>query len=388
MALSNRGGATIDSLPNERQDLLLHCCLEETERLPELWSRWQDGLDWQRLDLGSQRLLPLLYYRLGAAGIRGPDTEQIARVYRYHWYQSQLLLGSLPPILDAFAKTHIKVLVLKGAALAHRYYPRPTLRPMSDLDLMVRPEDLDKAFRLLQRMDWTPEGNIDPERILRDRLLHAIHFSRGTGSRILEVDLHWAPFDRAMRPEVLQRFWDHATPARWAAAEALVLDPTHQLLHTCIHGSAWNQVPSLRWVVDAMLILRRDGPTIDWNRLLADAKALGSLLFLKTSLAYLHRSFGAPIPRELLQRLDEEPVDRRESLEFRVQTRRIGAGRLDQLLMLEWLTHRSASPDVGMLRRLATFPRFLKHKWKLESWRQSPGFLVRRLARRLTPGRH
>ena len=34
------------------------------------------------------------------------------------------------------------------------------------------------------------------------------------------------------------------------------LDPTDQLFHTCAHGVKWEPVPSLRWIVDAAMILK------------------------------------------------------------------------------------------------------------------------------------
>lgn len=55
--------------------------------------------------------------------------------------QQELLLG-------AFRKSNIPVVVLKGTS-ASQYYPVPECRQMGDVDLLVRPEDYDRAVSCL-----------------------------------------------------------------------------------------------------------------------------------------------------------------------------------------------------------------------------------------------
>ena len=49
------------------------------------------------------------------------------------------------PLLAAFAAADIPVLLLKGAALMHLLYPRPELRPMADVDVLVSRSRLERA---------------------------------------------------------------------------------------------------------------------------------------------------------------------------------------------------------------------------------------------------
>ena len=52
-------------------------------------------------------------------------------------------------LTELFAQEGIRCVVLKGAAAA-RYYPMPEYRCMGDIDLLVLPEDFDRALALLQ----------------------------------------------------------------------------------------------------------------------------------------------------------------------------------------------------------------------------------------------
>jgi len=60
------------------------------------------------------------------------------------------LYADLARALRALNQADVPVMVLKGAALAQTVYPRLSQRPMGDADLLVRPEDRDRARGALE----------------------------------------------------------------------------------------------------------------------------------------------------------------------------------------------------------------------------------------------
>jgi hypothetical protein len=62
----------------------------------------------------------------------------------------------LEDILARFRAAEIELLVLKGAALAYTVYPQPVLRPMRDIDILVRAADLYRAYALLPEIGFSP----------------------------------------------------------------------------------------------------------------------------------------------------------------------------------------------------------------------------------------
>jgi hypothetical protein len=239
------------------------------------------------------------------------------------------------------------------------------------------------AYEVLTSLGWTARVPVDVEKARAQRLVHAVDFRRERNGRLLEVDVHWTPLHRATWPGAERPFWDHALHSHCGGTPCRLLDPTHQLLHTCLHGGLWNAMPPFRWVADAAWILRADAAAIDWPRLLDEARRLNGSLLLRTTLTYLHDRFGAPVPAVVMARLAEQRPTRFERLEHALQTRRIGRARLDELLLLEWCNHSRAFPAGERLRRLATFPSYLRLAWKLAHWHQVPGFVLKRLAVRL-----
>ena len=66
------------------------------------------------------------------------------------WYR---LMTAQDRVLEAFGQAGIPVAVLKGAAAAANY-PQLSSRSMGDIDLIVPPDDFDRALSLLERQGW------------------------------------------------------------------------------------------------------------------------------------------------------------------------------------------------------------------------------------------
>ena len=58
-------------------------------------------------------------------------------------------------LLAAFAIVGIPIILLKGAALAHRIYPGPELRPMVDIDVLIDPADMERAVAITRGLGYS-----------------------------------------------------------------------------------------------------------------------------------------------------------------------------------------------------------------------------------------
>jgi hypothetical protein len=72
---------------------------------------------------------------------------------------------ALRRIIDALQKADITATVFKGAHTARGYFPEPGTRPASDIDLLVRPNQFDRAREVLRAIDLTERRQaINPTR--------------------------------------------------------------------------------------------------------------------------------------------------------------------------------------------------------------------------------
>ncbi len=150
----------------------------------------------------------------------------LAPAYYETLARNTLLLRELARILEAFDAAGIETIVLKGAALAQTVYEDIGLRPMNDIDLLVRPEDVEKAVAIMRRLDY--QLNAPPEH--RRGMWKTIHYDYPLKHRDdgLLVELHWnviGPHSDWREPPT-EILWD--SPYRWrlpAGKEFRVLPP-------------------------------------------------------------------------------------------------------------------------------------------------------------------
>ena len=299
--------------PTSEQELLLQAALLSDENCVAAWEKWKSRIDIDRLDLGSQRLLPLLYWNLLNCGIKDPLMPRFKSIYRRTWYDNQLLFHRVSGLLAVFRNAGIETIVLKGAALALLHYKDFGARPMNDFDVLVPTSERSTAFAVMKEAGWSPMPR-SPER-LTEEFLSVVHAYGFTDSAGRECDLHWHLFPECCAPDADDELWADAVPLELSGVRTRSLSPADQLLHVCVHGAAWNPTPPLRWIPDAMMILKTSA--IDWDRLITHARNRRLILPLRDTLDYLSHRLAAPVPPQVLQSLYETKTSRLERAEYK-----------------------------------------------------------------------
>src|ERR1700683_257240 len=106
--------------PTPAQEQLLLACFAAEPAALRSFDALSSSLTADRLDPAVSGLLPLLYRRWPAAGRELIRAAQ--KIYLTLWRQNRERLERLADLLAEFKKLGIRCLVLKGAALALRYY--------------------------------------------------------------------------------------------------------------------------------------------------------------------------------------------------------------------------------------------------------------------------
>ena len=98
-------------------------------------------------------------------------------------------------ISTAFEKYGIRHQILKGTVMKN-LYPSPEMREMSDIDLVVYDENLDRAAKVMEDMGFINHGLIK----------HHMIFSKGKG---LLVEVHWCLIDKSVDRRQYLHFKDN-----------------------------------------------------------------------------------------------------------------------------------------------------------------------------------
>ncbi|MCU0760468.1 MAG: nucleotidyltransferase family protein [Steroidobacteraceae bacterium] len=369
--------------PTREQFLVLKAALGGRDEALAAYGEWRRTLDVSReFDHEVFRLVPLLYDNLRRHGVEDDLTGRLKGAYRMSWVKAHRLAAETKPILDEMTGAGLEVLALKGAPLGLLYYGNPALRPMGDFDFVVRPDEARRAVSLVEARGYVPWRAVDAD-VLRYR--HAMGYKRADGH---EFDLHWHVVFDFCDDAADAWFWQTSVPFELLGHRVRTLDATRTLLHTLVHGIRWNEEPPVRWIADAMVLLRQAAGEIDWPALLQFGERRGVARRLWLGLTYLRDYFDAPVPDAAIARLGRRRASWLERLENRTILRsfhEVHAGALGPLLC-ELAPFGRYARGRGPLFLAAGFPDYLRHAWQLGSRAEIPGYLARRFLKRLGKG--
>jgi hypothetical protein len=184
-----------------------------------------------------------------------------------HRLANQIRPQALAEILTTFDAAGISAMVLKGAALVHLLYPHPGLRPMRDLDLLVKKSEARHAQNLLAELGFVTSAPATSN--LPDKHLPAaIRQIEGVS---VSVELHHNLFNNDYPASMtFEQVSNSAIAFRLAETTAYTLGYEEMLWHLCehvtYHATIWEPI-RLIWVADVVGFAERFVNEIDWSRL-------------------------------------------------------------------------------------------------------------------------
>jgi hypothetical protein len=361
--------------PNPAQAALLGAAIGPDARVRESFEAWKAVTNIEApVDGGTYRLLPLLYSRLVASGVEDPLMGRLKGVYRMSWYKNHELFRRSAPAIAALEAAGIQTMLLKGVPLAMAHYPSHALRPMADLDVVVRSSDAEKARAVLAALEWTSSSK-HPQREIPD--LHAQDLHHPSGA---EIDLHWHCLREASSDAMDDWFWASAKPFVFEQVTTLRPAATQMLLQTILHGVRSNDEPPIRWISDAAAVIGATGEDIDWAELTEVAINYRVAHRLWLGLDYLRTQYDLPVPDGVITRLKAQGISIIERVENIVY---LGPStRLYQPTLYPLVDYWRFKRVQTMLSFIGGFPSYICRRWQLSNPWQIParafGALLRR----------
>jgi hypothetical protein len=279
---------------------------------------------------------------------------------------------------------------LKGYALAHTVYPRPALRPMKDLDLLVPPERCDDAERAVLALGYRPAA--DAPLMFRGggRVAHHLPTLRSPGGMLVEMHT-------SLHPSQLLRVSQHL---HWFRAQVVETDaggvrvrhftPEAQLLHLAAHAILQHGEAEryLQRFLDCHLVVART-PRLDWDVVLGQAAALDWTYALHRALVRARQHFNTPVPDHVLRALAERGTRATRATNLAVALARPGADEpTERARVIGTAQPLHVRLYVG-LRTVVPSPAYMRWRYAAKAW-ELPGAYLRRwwgIARRILGGR-
>ena len=267
----------------------------------------QHELDWQdiRRAANVENVSQLVYYTLRHEDILPAAlAEEFRNSYRLTSLRNILLAHELGEALHRLNERGIRAVVLKGLALAETVYANIALRPMGDIDLLIRDEDRTAVMEALGGLGYAaPRLEVQAgaaaayecELLLEKKM-----------RIVVQIDLHWTLFDSPYYQRKLDLAWWWATiePISIGRAPGWTLGPEAQLLHLCGHLMLHHQGQGLLWLNDIAGAIGAYRDRIAWDELVARARAYDLVSPTQTVLRRAAAELSAPVPPKVLERLE------------------------------------------------------------------------------------
>jgi hypothetical protein len=236
---------------------------------------------------------PWLHHLLESSGrleLAGEQGRQELAERRHKCRVDNLhLLALAEGALDALHGEGIVPIALKGLDQIHRYGIEFGARAMVDMDLLLRPDELQRAVGALRGAGWSPTGE---QRRSHWQPYHMAMMSAGPVRIFLE--LHWnlvQPGRYRLRPAEL---FERALPVEVCGRQMLGLEPHDHAAYLLLHHVSHHFERRLKGALDLKMIAEREA--IDWalvgERLAGwEALAAGAM-----SLRHMAKLFPATFP--------------------------------------------------------------------------------------------
>ena len=277
-----------------------------------------DADGWARVVARAERegVENLLFTQIAAADLLPIMPTAVIERLRERWGAVTLLARRLElrleQLLPELAAAGVAAIPLKGVGLARRAYGGSlSLRPVTDIDLRVRPSDAAAWRAVFPSAGFAPlAGRGDP---LSGHALrfHETQFVSVNGLR-LEAHLSLCRLPAYRRAFAEAAIWRRAQPTTIHGVAALGLALEDELRYLSLHYAALHHASRLIWLVDVAELLRTRGNEVVWERLVEETIAWRCAAPLAITLQRAAALLDAPAPPWALERLTSAALTRPE----------------------------------------------------------------------------
>jgi len=297
----------------------------------------RDGLDWLLLvNRAMQEGMAAMFYvhaRDLELFVLMPQwvEEKLKDVYHRTIFHNLKILGFLNELGEVLKKRRVPVIVLQGASLLKDVYKDIGIRPMEDIDMMVRSKDRMRLRQILEEMGYSR----DP--------IYENTYRKG----IIYLDLHTDTLSSeriSARKWIMStdstHFWDSAVPLLKKEIPVFRLSTYDNLIALSMHLLKHN-LTRLVWFVDIMEAIFKEGDTFDWQDFAGYSRMVGGDRCILYMLLLLKNLVDMKLPDSVLSELGANHLSRIEKFLLRLRLANEDTGFLPQLLWLFQIRQKS-----------------------------------------------
>jgi hypothetical protein len=297
----------------DSQETLLVLCARlnlSSEARQQMKDLITEGIDWDILTQKASwhRVLTLVAHHLlslGSNGLVPKDVTQKMRSISYsNLARNMILQDELVRIVTEFNSQNVPVIILKGAAMLESIYRDISLRQMSDLDILVRPEHLDKAEKIALEQGYNFLVDTEIQKQTKEGCRHLANLWHREKKIVLEIHHHIVSPNESYQFN-LEGFWERAKTIKLLGTEALIFAPEDNLIHLCINflfDRKFESEKALGQLSDISELIKYYKDTLDWDLVQRVARLHGLSSAVYLSLYTCQQLLETPILPDVMMK--------------------------------------------------------------------------------------
>lgn len=218
--------------------------------------------------------------------------EHMRKVYQTNTFRMLYLSREMEKISKLFLENDVRMLVLKGPVLAFDLYGDVSLRTSVDIDILVSPDDLDKANKILVDSGYVKHDFFST--VLSDWKWRIHHLDFVHPQTKISLEVHWRLHPGPGKEPSFDELWKGKRKSSLTDYPVYYLGREELFLFLVTHGArhGWAR---LSWLVDSDKILKQ---SIDLNKLNKLLKKYQCLQIAGQALILCRELLNTPIKKE------------------------------------------------------------------------------------------
>ncbi len=218
----------------------------------------------------------LMYRSLYSAGlldkIPSRALSQLKYIYNSTLFKNLELWKEFCSIHDAFKGIGVRAIPIKGVILSEVLYNDFGSRPMVDIDILIRKNDMSKAEGALLTVGYKKNTGRYSQGYFEEHSCQIPFLKKYPDSRMVSCEVHW---DIAMpRPNkiILSDLWRRVEERNIDGRDILMLSPEDTFFSLALHLRRYNRPLSLKYIVDVTRLIESHKGMFDWDYVLNESK--------------------------------------------------------------------------------------------------------------------
>ena len=261
-------------------------------------------------------------------------------------------LSSIKTLADLFREEGLEVLFTKGAFLMMDVYKDKGLRGFSDIDILVREEDLSRVEALVGKKGFKPRNKSRIFNRYRSQEVYSL-------DNKIYLDIHIDLVGRRLHNRFIginnEDLWRRKREVTLDGARVYTMDTSYTLLYQSMHLAMQHGFSGLKWYVDIHEMITSSN--IDWEEVLRLSGKYRIRRPLYYVLLFTRDMFSTPIPEEVMHELSKIEREFDRYILSKIKSRNAETDYLAELFMFD----RTQDTFKFILLSIVTYPYLTGH---------------------------